>query len=75
MVNKSPAEWKSQYVNTWRWASEIWQGKHGEKKRLLKVIDPEFLQQTLAGRLPLLHASASSKIWNILFLFVIKDVL
>lgn len=46
-----------------------------EKKRLLKVIDPEFLQQTLAGRLPLLHASASSKIWNILFLFVIKDVL
>lgn len=45
------------------------------KKRLLNVIDREFLQQTPAGRLLLLQASASSNIWNPLFLFVIIDAL
>lgn len=75
MVNKSRAGWKSQYVNTWRWASEVWQGEQGEKKRLLNVIDPEFLQQIPAGRLLHLHASACSNIWKTLFLFVIKDTL
>lgn len=50
-------------------------GEAGRKKRLLNVIDPEFLQQTPAERLLHLHASASSNIWKTLFLFVIKDTL